>query len=208
MPIRPERRHLYGPEWPAISDRIRFSRARGRCECEGECGKRHNGRCVNQHGTVMESGALCVLTVAHLDHDETNHDWSNLRAMCQGCHNRYDSEHRRAGIRQRTREKLEALGQLTLGLGSVAPPDREGDEVAAHEAVGRMEASAASVACDGGWSRTHPNLRCSTPEVYPGRLSDEDAAAIEVEACASWSAWTLGIHVRTGVYGLPPLHGL
>lgn len=37
-----------------------------------------------------------VLTIAHLDHDPTNNDYSNLRALCQLCHNRYDAEHRKA----------------------------------------------------------------------------------------------------------------
>jgi hypothetical protein len=40
-----------------------------------------------------------VLTVAHLDHDETNHDVKidRLRAWCQLCHLRYDAKekHRR-----------------------------------------------------------------------------------------------------------------
>jgi len=35
-----------------------------------------------------------VLTIAHLDHDETNHDVSDerLMAMCQMCHLRYDGK--------------------------------------------------------------------------------------------------------------------
>lgn len=31
-----------------------------------------------------------VLTVAHLDHDVTNNNYKNLRALCQRCHNRHD----------------------------------------------------------------------------------------------------------------------
>lgn len=34
-----------------------------------------------------------VLTIAHLDHDINNNDYSNLKAMCQRCHLRYDIEH-------------------------------------------------------------------------------------------------------------------
>jgi hypothetical protein len=36
---------------------------------------------------------IVVLTIAHLDHDETNHDVTDdrLMAMCQLCHLRYDS---------------------------------------------------------------------------------------------------------------------
>jgi len=35
-----------------------------------------------------------VLTVAHLDHDETNHQVTDdrLKAMCQLCHLRYDAK--------------------------------------------------------------------------------------------------------------------
>src|SRR5690606_18779796 len=32
MPIKPEKRALYPKDWPAISRRIRFDRAQGRCE--------------------------------------------------------------------------------------------------------------------------------------------------------------------------------
>lgn len=41
--------------------------------CEGE----------NKHIVI-------VLTVAHLDHDISNNDYSNLRHLCQQCHNRLD----------------------------------------------------------------------------------------------------------------------
>lgn len=35
-----------------------------------------------------------VLTIAHLDHDETNHDVADdrLKALCQVCHLRYDAK--------------------------------------------------------------------------------------------------------------------
>jgi len=33
-----------------------------------------------------------VLTIAHLDHDTTNNDMGNLKAMCQRCHLNYDKE--------------------------------------------------------------------------------------------------------------------
>lgn len=35
-----------------------------------------------------------ILTIAHLDHDPTNNDPGNLRALCQRCHNRHDAAHR------------------------------------------------------------------------------------------------------------------
>ena len=41
MPIRLENRDRYPADWPEISKRIREERARGRCECRGECEKDH-----------------------------------------------------------------------------------------------------------------------------------------------------------------------
>ena len=43
MPIRPENRDRYPPEWAKVSKRIREERAGGRCECRGECGTEHLG---------------------------------------------------------------------------------------------------------------------------------------------------------------------
>jgi hypothetical protein len=45
----------------------------------------------NTHGVVRK--IKVVLTIAHLDHDETNHDviLERLKAMCQCCHLRYDA---------------------------------------------------------------------------------------------------------------------
>jgi hypothetical protein len=95
MPIRPENRHRYPPDWPSISERIRNERALGRCECEGECGRgTHDGRCPNRNGyPAYGTGSRVVLTVAHLDHTPENCDDDNLRAMCQGCHLHYDRDH-------------------------------------------------------------------------------------------------------------------
>jgi hypothetical protein len=33
-----------------------------------------------------------VLTIAHLDHDTTNNEDSNLAALCQRCHLTYDAK--------------------------------------------------------------------------------------------------------------------
>lgn len=95
MPIRPENRARYPQDWPLISARIRNERAGGRCECEGECGRGvHAGRCMALNGQPSPyTGTKVVLTVAHLDHTPENCDDANLKAMCQGCHLRYDAEH-------------------------------------------------------------------------------------------------------------------
>jgi hypothetical protein len=36
---------------------------------------------------------VIVLTIAHLDHNIENNDYSNLKALCQKCHLDYDKEH-------------------------------------------------------------------------------------------------------------------
>lgn len=99
MPIRPENRHRYPPDWPKISERIRNERAKGRCECDGICGRPDEhldeyARCKNRHGyPAYGTGSRVVLTVAHLDHTPENCADDNLRAMCQGCHLHYDRDH-------------------------------------------------------------------------------------------------------------------
>lgn len=112
-PIRPENRARYPVDWPAISVRIRFERAAGRCECEGECKRgTHVGRCPNKHGgAAYGTGSLVCLTVAHLDHTPENCDDANLRAMCQGCHLHYDREHH-AQTAAATRKEGKAIGDL------------------------------------------------------------------------------------------------
>jgi len=92
---------------------IRFTRAGGRCECEGECGRgTHDGRCPNLHGEpAYGTGSKVVLTTAHLDHTPENCDDDNLKAMCQGCHLHYDRDHHKES-RQRNIEK--DSGQIPL----------------------------------------------------------------------------------------------
>jgi len=89
-PLRPGRKELYGADWPVFSKRIRFERAKGRCECTGECiGEPHPfGRCARNND---ERGV--VLTVAHLCHGESCRDETHVKAMCQGCHLRYDAKY-------------------------------------------------------------------------------------------------------------------
>ena len=116
MPIRPENRARYPRDWSQISQRIRFERAGRRCECRGECGQPHisgaDDRCGARHGEAHPfTNSMVVLTVAHLDHQPENCDDSNLKAMCQRCHNRYDAPKRRQGIQERARAKC-AIGDL------------------------------------------------------------------------------------------------
>ena len=52
-----------------------------------------------------------VLTIAHLDHDINNNDYSNLKALCQKCHLNYDKEHHSKNSRQ-TRNAKKGLTEL------------------------------------------------------------------------------------------------
>lgn len=112
-PVRPENRHRYPADWAEISHNIRFVRAGGRCECTGECGIDHGGRCHLRHGERLTEKARVVLTTAHLDHTPENCAPENLRAMCQGCHLRYDRDHHAETARS-TREK--ALRETAVEL--------------------------------------------------------------------------------------------
>lgn len=113
MPIRPENAIRYPADWQEISKRIRFERAGGRCECEGECGRgTHDGRCPNVHGgEAYGTGSLVILTVAHLDNTPENCADENLRAMCQGCHLHLDRDHH-AQTAYATRREGKAIGDL------------------------------------------------------------------------------------------------
>lgn len=63
----------------------------------------------NLHDECGVRYIVIVLTVAHLDHNPENCERSNLKAMCQRCHNRYDREHR-----NQTRRETKMAGQLEL----------------------------------------------------------------------------------------------
>lgn len=112
MPIRPENRNRYPKNWPEISKRIRFERAKGRCEntittqsADGEI----KFRCTARHGLPHPmTGSKVVLTVAHLDHTPENCDDENLKAMCQKCHLAYDKDHHIANARSR-RSKMDDM---------------------------------------------------------------------------------------------------
>lgn len=121
MPIRPENRSRYPKDWKEISLRIRFERAGGQCECTGECGQDHGGRCKARHGHAHpETGSTVVLTTMHLNHVPEDCADENLMAGCQRCHNRYDAPKRLEGIKRRKeaerRKVMETAGQLAFQI--------------------------------------------------------------------------------------------
>lgn len=130
MPIRPENAAYYrSARWLALREEVR-ARAGGACECEGECGDDHDGRCAAPHGASIVRGAagtwtladpaeqvgeiastVVVLTVAHLDHNDFEATPDRCRHLCQRCHNRLDAPHRQRRAAQTRRERG---GQATL----------------------------------------------------------------------------------------------
>lgn len=99
----------YPPNWSEIRKRI-LERAENKCECCGLKNKskipsfKENGVTVWRDLTYAEwmkkgcpKQVTVILTIAHLDHDETNHNVTDdrLKAMCQLCHLRYDIKEKR-----------------------------------------------------------------------------------------------------------------
>lgn len=70
----------YHPKWSLISKLIRFNRANNMCEW---CG-------ADNYAPHPDTGSQVILTVAHIDHDKTNNQFSNLAALCQRCHLNHD----------------------------------------------------------------------------------------------------------------------
>lgn len=121
MPIHPDLKKLYPPNWAEISQRIRFGRARGRCE---NCGVRH-GWIRTREGLLWSpeviemslkfgisiTGTKIVLTTAHLNHDPRDNRDENLAALCQKCHLAHDLLHHLAS-RRRNQEQRTGQGRL------------------------------------------------------------------------------------------------
>ncbi|MDR0206656.1 MAG: hypothetical protein LBI45_05310 [Bacteroidales bacterium] len=118
MPIKPENKKRYPKHWSQLSKAKRYM-AGNSCEV---CGiKNHTiikrlphgkyrlpasqewdmiiARIRYCHSNLKESlkyhgFTRIVLTVGHLDHTPENNADSNLKVMCQYCHNRHDLKHR------------------------------------------------------------------------------------------------------------------
>ena len=103
----------YPKDWKQIRERI-LKRSGERCECLGECGLHHDRRCIEiNRGIANYANGKIVLTIAHLDHDEENHNVkdSRLKALCQRCHLRYDVDEKK-----RRRFKKQHKQQITLAI--------------------------------------------------------------------------------------------
>lgn len=110
----------YPKNWKELRAAV-LKRAKNKCEF---CGvenhtygvRRTDGSFLEYSAMEVEAGFLdgdrviqIVLTVAHLDHDEENHDvkLDRLAALCQRCHLRYD-----IGEKKKRRKNKKAVGDL------------------------------------------------------------------------------------------------
>ena len=98
----PMNRADYHPDWESISRQIR-EQANWQCEF-----------CGIEQGERTRSGGKVVLTVAHLNHDTRDNEPSNLRALCQRCHLRWDAKHHQRNAAETRRQKRIQLGQRAM----------------------------------------------------------------------------------------------
>lgn len=102
MPLSREKKALYPSDWPAISLSVRRDRAKWQCEWIEPM-----GRCRAVHGQPHPiTGSKVVLTCAHLDHVPGNVHPSNLMALCQLHHLRFDAKHHAMNAAETRRKKL------------------------------------------------------------------------------------------------------
>jgi hypothetical protein len=137
MPIRREFRLLYPSNWPALSRRVRFERAGGRCQ---GCGRPHlarvrclpDGRWFDETARTWRDGrgrparwpdlidvshvrlTRVVLAAAHLDNNPANNRLANLKSLCQRCHMLHDGPFHLAQ-RWLTYRRRWAMGDLFFG---------------------------------------------------------------------------------------------
>jgi hypothetical protein len=110
----------YSRYWSLFSRYIRYVRAQGRCECEGECGlhRTHPGprRCVEvDHQPAVWAKGRVVLTVAHLCTCEPPCTLiTHVKALCNRCHLLADGPLHQRHAAETRRQQKEAAGQLSF----------------------------------------------------------------------------------------------
>ncbi|RYZ16904.1 MAG: hypothetical protein EOO70_03335 [Myxococcaceae bacterium] len=110
---------LYPKNWRDLVAQVR-ARSRDVCECRGQCGR---ARCQTGCGAINKqphpvTGSRVVLTTAHLDHNTTHNDLSNLLHLCQSCHLHLDRHQHganaRATVQARQAQVMREAGQGAL----------------------------------------------------------------------------------------------
>jgi len=133
----------YPPDWKDIRKRI-LARANNRCEfCGIEnntvvasviIGRRNLGFYDLKTIKRLRNAAVhegyypfnyktvkVVLTIAHLDHDETNWAVSDdrLRALCQSCHLKYDAKEKVRRAKEKLSELVSSQQPLDAGINDI-----------------------------------------------------------------------------------------
>lgn len=66
---------------------------------------------LNNESAGFKAWIVICLTIAHLDHDINNNDYSNLAALCNRCHLNHDKDHHKKNARE-TLKKKKGLQEL------------------------------------------------------------------------------------------------
>lgn len=119
----------YHPDWKQISKRIRerdgqkckqCGVANGAIGCRDQDGNFYTEKDIDRDGVmpgaVLGKAIKIVLTVAHLDHDNTNNADSNLAALCQRCHLLLDADQHKANAAATRLKKKIAAGQIQMEI--------------------------------------------------------------------------------------------
>jgi hypothetical protein len=113
MPISREKMKNYigggthSREWKDFRASL-LTRADNRCE-----GTPQHPDCRAVNGEPHpETGGKVVLTIAHMDHDESHADPDRCRALCQRCHNKWDAPHRKVNARATRKAKSPQMDLL------------------------------------------------------------------------------------------------
>lgn len=120
------RTKLPARELVELYDYVKFTRADGRCECEGDCGRSHrfgiHFRCPNAHGRPAVHGKdkMCSLSAVHLDGDKNNTLDTNLMAMCQTCASRYRGKVKMQTKRTAERKAIETQHEPLFDVGELS----------------------------------------------------------------------------------------
>lgn len=107
MPISKENKKLYPDNWGEIRREI-LKRDGNRCKL-----------CKTPNYSIHPiTKSKVILTIVHLDHNPENNGVPgmrpNLAALCQRCHNRWDSDHRTINRIKTRLNKIHEAGQGEL----------------------------------------------------------------------------------------------
>lgn len=110
---------LYPPDWRTVIRPRILDRAKHCCE-----GSPRYPRCRAANGQPHPvTSSKVVLTIAHLDHDVSNNDDSNLAALCQRCHLTHDAQQHAMNARQTRAHRSGQLAFKFVVPASAGPGD-------------------------------------------------------------------------------------